>query len=369
MRTALKISALLFILAALAMVATPALASTGSFVCVVSPGSGPVGTTFGIACSGFTPGRISNVYAVEPDGRASGLNIYGFFPTSVKADSGGVVSFRFVTEVAPFFSVPPGTYIFVVQELVPDGGGAVKVRAQVPVNVESSPRPLLGAVLTNSFVGSDASTGAMTYAFAGTGWDPFEAVNTWVTQPPGTQCSGLGIDQLTLGALGTGSSSLWSGPGTVKADAAGAINFTILFRSSACRGDYTVSAKALGSGIGAETALSLGGFSIPATNAVVSVSPDMVPAFHSFHVVSGSGFPANTGVSCWYTRPDGRVLGFIDVNAKTDGSGSFSVGNTLDDFPPFTSTEPGTWHVTCATTSRSAIGEAAFTVFALMTDP
>ncbi len=98
MRTALKISTLLFILAALAMVATPAQAEKGNLVCSVSPAHGPVGTTFSITCSGFSANTILNIYAVEPDGRTSGLNIYGFFPTSVKTDATGTAGFRFVTE-------------------------------------------------------------------------------------------------------------------------------------------------------------------------------------------------------------------------------------------------------------------------------
>ncbi len=369
----LKILLILAIFAALVLVAAPAQASTGSFVCVASPGSGPVGTVFGISCSGFTPGRISNIYAVEPDGRASGLNIYDFFPTSVKASSTGVVAFSFMTEEPGFFSVPPGKYIFVVQELVPDGGGAVNIRAQVPVTVESRADPLLGAVMASSFAGvtkDPISNGPeQWFNIAGTGFVPGEAVNIWVTQPPAATCSGLGIDQLTLGVLAGNGSSVWEAPGTVKADSSGTIAFQIGFRPSACMGTYIISAHALGSGIGGEIGVQLHDTPIPETNAVVVVSPSSVPAFNSVHTVSGTGFPANTGVSCWYTRPDGRVLFFIGFSAHADASGSFSVKNILDDFPPFTSTEPGMWSVTCANSSHSSIGTTKFLVFGLMADP
>jgi hypothetical protein len=365
MRTALKLSALLFILAAFVLTAAPAQAVSGSWVCTVSPGHGPVGTTFGIGCSGFSPNTILNVYAVEPDGRASGLNIYGFFPTSIKTDSSGAAGFRFVTEIPGFSSVPPGTYIFVVHELAP--GGGIASEAHIPVVVDSSPRPLVGAILQQ--VGSTQQGLDDIRSFVGTGFAPFEAVNIWVTQPPASQCSGLGIDQLTLGTLPGNGSSLWKGPGTVKADASGTIAFTIDFHVSNCTGQFWVSAHALGSGIGAETSIWFTGLPVGPTNALVFVSPDPVPAFHSFHVVSGTGFPANTGVNCWYTRPDGRVLSFIDVNAKTDSSGSFSVGSTLDDFPPFTSTEPGMWAVTCATPDHSVLGIGRFMVVGLLSDP
>lgn len=360
MRSTIKILTVLAFFAALAIIAAPASAAPNA-VCIANPGAAPVGSVFHIACSGYSPNTTVNIYAVEPDGRTSGLNIYGFFPTIAKTDSSGTAGFAFRTEAPGVFSVPPGDYTFVMQELAP--GGGVAVLGQITVTVQSSDRPLVGAVLVASKVGT------RTFAIAGFGWAPGEGVNIWVTQPPGTQCSGLGIDQLTLGALPGNGSSLWTAPGTVRADASGNIGFTIAFRPSACTGDYTISARALGSGIGAEVTVTVSGSTVVDTGALVFVNPSSVPAFRSRHTVSGTGFPANTGVNCWYTRPDGRVLFFINANATTDASGSFAVSNSLDDFPPFTSTEPGWWTVTCATTSRSALGEARFLVYALMSDP
>jgi hypothetical protein len=94
-----------------------------------------------------------------------------------------------------------------------------------------------------------------------------------------------------------------------------------------------------------------------------------VTVFNSFFAVYGSGYPANSGVNCWFTRPDGRVLSFINVNVTTDASGSFSTGAFLDDFPPYTSSEPGTWYVTCATPNRSDLAIASFTAYAPAIDP
>lgn len=368
MRTILKLIPLIVVLAVFGLAVSPAQAATGNTACIVDPGSGPVGTVFGIACAGYTPGRISNIYAVEPDGRASGLNIYGFFPTDVKADQNGIVAFLFRTEFPAVFAVPPGDYIFVVQELVPDGGGAVNVRAQVIVHVRSSERPLSGANLAAhslGFTGTD-----LWFDITGTGYVPGEGVNSWVTQPPATNCSGLGIDQLTLGTLGTGSSSLWSAPGTVKADANGDIEFLIAFHSSACRGTYTISSRAPGSGIGGEVSFQVTGLATASIGkATLEVFPSPVPAFGSLDVVSGTGFPPDTILNCWFTRPDGRVLGFINLNVKTDSTGSFANLNILDDFPPYTSTEPGTWHVTCATPGRTVLAQTTFDVVGLIADP
>lgn len=363
MKSKLMVVTVLALLAAAALLAAPAQAVTGNWFCTVTPGTGPVGTVFHVACSGFTPGATANIYAVEPDGRASGLNIYGFFPTNVKVDKTGALAFNFVTEFPGFFSVPPGDYTFVIQELVPDGGGQIAVLAKIPITVTSPTVNLGGALLI-----ATPAEGTF-FTIVGTGFAPFEAVNIWITQPPAAQCSGLGIDQLTLAALAGNGSSLWVAPGTVKADNAGDISFTVLFRPSACRGEHTISVRALGSGAGAAVTVLVNATGPTFENALVLVTPSMVPMYHSFHLVSGSFFPPNTGVNCWYTRPDGRVLGFINVNAKTDSAGNFTVGNTLDDFPPFTSTEPGLWTVTCATPDKSAIGTGTFTVFGMAPDP
>lgn len=365
MKVSLRIVAALALLAAVMLMAAPTQAASGNLVCTVDPGTGPVGTTFTIACTGFSANTILNIYAVEPDGRASGLDIYGFFPTSVKTDKTGSAAFKFTTEFPGEFSVPPGNYVFVVHEL---GVGGVVAEAHIPITVQSAQRPLIGALLSSEFVSTDDAH-TVWYEIAGMFFNPGEAVNIWITQPPAAQCSGLGIDQLSLDTLAGGGSSLWIAPTTVWADADGNIDFMVGFRTSACRGEHIVSARALKSGIGGQVPVLVQGFSTRAANAFVTVTPGQVPAFNSFHVVSGTGFPANVGVNCWYTRPDGRVLSFINVNAKTDASGSFAVGNVLDDFPPFTSTDPGTWWVTCATPNRSALGQTSFQVFALMSDP
>lgn len=361
----LKLAAIALAIIALGLAVRPANAA-GS--CWVTPGdSAPVGTTFWISCDGYQPNIITNVYAVEPDGRASGINIYGFFPTSVKTDASGVATFYFATEFDGEFSTAVGHYIFVIHAL---GLGNTPINEhKVNIDVQSRAENYSGAYL--AVVGSSQPSETQDIrTFWGTGYAPFEAVNIWVTSPDGAKCSGLGIDQLTLGALGAGSSSLWSGPNMVKADASGAIGFSITFNGGACAGEYQVTARAPVSGRAAETSLTYIGNRIYETGDVwVKVTPDSVPAFGSSLTIWGGGFHPGEVVNCWFTRPDGRVLSFINVDAKVDASGSFATGAILDDFPPYTSTEPGTWYVTCATANRAHLGIASFNVYALQSDP
>jgi hypothetical protein len=254
-----KVAVVLAALVALALVPHSALA--GGNLCVADPASAPVGTDINITCSGYSANTWINVYAVEPDGRASGIDIYGFFPTNIKTNAAGVAAFRFTTEFPGAFSAAVGKYTFVVQQI--GLGHTILVENHVDVTVAARAENYTGAFLTSTVDSSPASGSDV--AFVGGGFDPFENVNTWVSQPAAANCSGLGIDQLSLGALGTNSSSLWSGPGTVKADAAGDIAFSVHFNPSACIGVYTLTARALGSGRAAESSFTIDGKSVTAS--------------------------------------------------------------------------------------------------------
>ena len=355
----LKLAVIALAIIALALIAHPANAASSS--CYVSPSSSaPVGTTFWIECSGFTPNVWTNIYAVEPDGRASGVNIYGFFPTSAKADESGVASFYFRTQVSNHYSVPVGNYTFVIHSLAP--GGVTVNEKHVNITVESAAEAHEGAWLHAEVDGRDV-------AFHGGGFAPWEMVNVWVTQPPGDKCSGLGIDQLTLAALAGNGSSLWSGPGTVKADANGDIAFSIYFRPSACIGEHAVTVRAPASWTAGEVHFTINGESVVETGNVWIVVPDTVMAYNSTFPIIGGGFHPNEGVNCWFTRPDGRVLSFINIETKTNAIGWFSAVAQLDDFLPYTSTDPGVWQVTCATPNRAHLGVESFTVLGFETAP
>lgn len=362
----LKLVAFATLLVSFALVARPAMAESAND-CVTDPSSGPVGTNFYIACGGFTPGVTVSVYAVEPDGRASGSGYYGFLPTLVRASQGGVAAFTFYTEFPGFSSLPPGPYTIVVQET--GLGKSIIHEDHVSVTVQSRAITLSGATL-NVALNDRVAT------FNGGGFAPFEPVNIWVTQPGGANCSGFGIDELTLAALAGDGATIWDGPGTVKATASGQIGFTIIFNERACIGEYHVTARALGSGNGAEVAFVINGNSVTASGgAWITVSPSSVPAYRSSFVVTGYGFPSYTTVNCWFTRPDGRVLDFLNLNAKTDAGGSFAANGKLDDTPPFagaepvTATDPGTWYATCATPSHAYLATTWFTVYGLTSDP
>jgi len=354
-----KLAAILFALIAIGLAARPANAA-GS--CWVTPGnSAPVGTTFWISCDGYAPNVYTNVYAVEPDGRASALNIYGFFPSVVKADEHGVATFYFKTEYAGLFSTAVGSYTFVIHAL--GLGNTVINEHKINIDVQSRPENNSSAWLNATVSGHDVT-------FYGGGFAPWELANVWVTQPNAANCSGLGIDQLTLSALGAASSSLWSGPETVKADAGGNIAFSMHFNSSACAGEYTVTVRSPSSGTAGEASFTITGNSVTAKGgAYIQVNPSSVPVYNSRFTVWGWGYPSNSIINCWFTRPDGRVLSFINVDAKTNAGGSFAVGATLDDFPPYTSSEPGTWYATCATPNRSYLATTSFTAYALASDP
>ncbi len=354
----LTVAAIALAIALLGLVAPPAQAAGG---CWVSPdSSAEVGTTFSISCDGYMPNVWGNIYAVEPDGRASGINIYGFFPASFKANENGSVTFDFVTEFDGFAGVPIGHYTFVVQQLAL--GGATYNEQHVSIDVQSRAESNNTAELTNTVDGRDVM-------FWGRGFDAFEQANVWVSQPDGAKCSGLGIDQLSLGTLRGDGSSLWAGPGTVKADAYGEIAFSIHFRESACIGEYFVTVRGPSTWTAAETSFVINGNSVTESGDAWLKVSDMVPAYQSLVDISGGGYHPNEILNCWFTRPDGRVLSFINVDPKTDASGSFHVQAALDDFPPYTSTEPGTWHVTCATPDRAHLNIATFTVYGLESAP
>ncbi len=355
----LKLAAVALAIIALGLTVRPTSAAGN---CSVSPsGSGEVGTTFWISCGGFAPNIWTNVYAVEPDGRASGINAYGFFPTEIKADENGVATFYFKSQIGNLFSVPVGRYTFVVHALT--WGNAVVNEQQVDIELTPHPEAHTGAWLESTVNNRDVS-------FTGGGFAPWEMANVWVTQPDAVKCSGIGTDQLTLGALAANAATLWDGPGTVKADADGNIAFSMHFNSSACIGEYAVTVRAPGSWRAAETYFTINGNSVTESGgAWLKVTPDSVLAYRSALTIWGGGFGAYQGVNCWFTRPDGRVITFINVDAKTDAGGSFSVAAHLDDFPPDTSTDPGTWYATCATPNHSFLATTWFTVQAPVLDP
>lgn len=352
----------------LGLLATPAQAAGAK--CWSDPTSGPPGTSFYIWCSGFSPNIHVNVYVVEPDGRAvSAAQITGFTSNvggaSILTDLAGNAAFWWHSAGGgnQGFAHQIGTWTWVVHELGP--GNTVVAQGTTSVTIESVAAPLSGAKLYAS------TSDWMTWSFTGSGFARDETVNVWVSLP--ANCSGrLNVeaalaDEPAIQGLFDG----FVGPSNVKADEGGNIAFTIVFSSRACRGFYTVSARALGSGAGAEVTIEVRGGSVAeSVGASLTVVPDSVDALNSNITLLGSGFGASTVVNCWATRPDGRTFKVGDV--KTDAGGSFALtahASGMDSFAPYASEEPGWWAATCRAPSNGTTAIARFLVYGLTSDP
>lgn len=365
---------LLFTLCALILHSAPAHAAGAS--CTVEPASGPPGTRFQIYCTGFTPNTHLNTYVVEPDGRAvSGAQVVGFRSVlgatgSARSDPYGNAWFWWQSqdgrEPLPFggtFAHQLGDWTWVIHELAP--GGAVALQGQVTVHLENSPWEQSGARLAVS------SKDKVNWDFVGIGFLPNEAVNTWVTLP--VNCSGR-TDVEAASAEDPWLSGVFDGfygPSVVKADEDGNIEFSVLFRPEACRGEYKLTAYAPGSGRGAEVAFTVEGM-VPqlGSGQTLMTAPATVDALAPRLTLLGSGFSANAQVNCWTTRPDGRS--FAVGTARTDASGSFALDTSAsggDSNAPLASEEPGIWSATCRVPNTDDAAFAVFTVFALTSDP
>ncbi len=342
--------------------------ATGGALCLANPMYGPPGTAFTITCTGFTPDKIVNAYVTEPDGRAVGAGqISGFVSNlnggSILTDHGGNATFTWQSAGggAAGFANQLGTWIWVVHEL--GQAGAVANEGQVTVKLTSVAAPQSGALLS---VSPNAGT---TFNFAGTGFDPFEMVNVWVTLP--ANCSGRANVEAASAVepLIQGVYDGFFGPNTVKADADGNVAFSLVFTPLACRGQYQVTAHAMASARGGITSFEVIGGSIR-PSALLVATPSSVSAVAPFLTLSGSGYAPGSDVYCWTTRPDGRVFGV--GGAHVDGNGNFNVGihaSALDSFSPFASEEPGIWYATCSGPTGSPTAVTSFMVTSLIADP
>jgi hypothetical protein len=334
--------------------------------CVASPDSGPPGTSFFISCSGFSANTHLNAYVVEPDQRAISSEQVVGFAGNLKTDADGNVEFAWHTPNGgeDGFSPQIGTWTWVVHELTL--GEVVVTQGQVNVEIESVDAPQAGGDL---FAESDDG---QTWFFSGSGFDRDEYVNIWVTLP--INCSGrFNVEGASADEpFNQGAFDGFFGPNSVKADEDGEISFAIVFSSFACRGQYSVTARALGSGVGAIVAFEVTG-DVPAAtlNTFITVTPDSVDALNPYITILGSGFNPGEGVNCWTTRPDGRSFSLFG-SVVVDASGSFawsSHASDFDSFWPFASEEPGLWSVTCREPSTGTTALATFMVNALTSDP
>jgi len=334
------------LLALLVVPSTPASAS--NTVCVSSPGSGPLGTTFRVTCAGFFPGEHVFAWLTEPDGHAYSGQAPLFNMVTNAADGSGNATVAVFSKRGDGAGIALGEWAVTIQGAATTGIG----RFTVTGGTES----VGGAAL----VGNSA-TGFV----AGTGFLPGEVVSIWYDYPNG-DCSGLWNPLAPMG-FGVGLSTVPFG--NVTASSSGSIGFFFGIFNSECRGTYHIVARGNSSGLGAETWLTTPNVDV-ATNASLVASPSTASARGGLIVFTGAGFAPGSTVSCWETSPQGQVLGGIGP-FHTDSAGVFSFPfPTGSSFLIYESSEGalGQWAMSC----RDGSGNTAIAYFWLngnMVDP
>lgn len=380
--------------------------AAGGVDCSADPNVAVVGSAIHLVCTGFDRDAIVNAYVVEPTGFSEvgrsnyavclvGTRTQTFYNSTAKADESGTAAYVWYTQDGSGKGNPCeyygyanqlGTYTVVVQQL--DGHGGIKSAGKVDVTLTGNGETVSGAqVHVDEVVYSGDD-----FMVHGSGFSPNEYVNVWFTTP--ASCSGMAWWYYT--GVSAFDASRWEGagvygPGSIKTDENG--NFTADYSAQdhdgayPCLGSWSVTARALGSGLGGEAQFTMQGKSI-AGNAWLWTDETNVPAIGQKYAcwgggddcgiavtVHGSGFPSNSAVNCWFTRPDGVVLyGLVpgansdDSHAafKTDGSGGFSglVTSWTSDIG-YQGEQPGTWHVSCGTPDQKYSGAASFNVYSL----
>lgn len=364
----------LILLLALALAARASAAASGA-LCSADPFAGPPGTRFHLVCSGFSPNTYLNAYLVEPDGRAvSGGQVVGFTSNvgngNILTDKDGNAEFWWQSQNGSIeqpgggaFAHQLGQWTWVVHELGPNR--AVTIQGEVSIRIQAYAWEQSGATLTAT------STNLMNYGFSGAGFVRDEYVNIWVTLPP--NCSGranvegASADDPFFQGLFDG----FFGPSTVKANERGEISFSIVFTARACRGLYSVTTYAPGSGYGAITQIEVGGQAVPnSPGAAIAAMPSSLDALNPVLTILGSGWSAGDAVNCWSTRPDGRS--FAVGNVTADAGGTFALDALIsggDSFAPLASEEPGVWSLTCRAPGTGKTALTQVTVHALTVDP
>lgn len=349
------------------LVSIPALSvQASSGACSISPSSGTAGDYFVVTADGFTPNAWLWKYAVEPDGTAFSDPYQQAFGGTVKADSDGKVAFVFETAFNQFGLVDIarglGKWTIVIQELAP--GGAILRQVECSLTLHGPDAPLGGAWLAVSPAAGYPDTA---FLITGSGFDPLEYVNLWLSPP--VNCSGFGYELDLTEYFGVSASAI--SHDTVKADADGNIASTFYASTPyTCTGEWSVSARALGSGHGAIAHFSVVGYPAPDATLWLDVSPDMVYAWADTLAVSGSGFDPFENVNCWYTRPEGTVRELPEQ--KADGSGNlgfaFTTGYDTGDYN-YSEGSLGMYYMTCKGEASGEAGIASFWLVGLATDP
>lgn len=366
MKRFLLFAGFLVMVAALIPTAT-AYAGTAAH-CIADPTHGRPGTIFTFVCSGFSPNTLVNVWSVDPSGVAQSGQESAGAPESIKTDEQGVARFSWASpahETGWYFAAELGNWLWYVNQLC---NGKACIVGSAGIHIDSGGEGVSGAnlaVTPNPVYLSHNQIGYVTFGINGSGFAPYENVNLWLTQPAMCDRSAFAYSMSAIDL------------GTAKADRSGSFSTATAFSVYNCVGNYTITARALGSGRGAEAAFALRGNSgtgtFGDTNTLV-VSPDHVAAdlglFTPAFTVSGPGFEANEPISCRTTRPDSR--GSFPFFGKANGDGILNVtasGFAVDSYWPNYSAQVGVWRVTCHGDKSGVTQFGQFTVVGGVVDP
>jgi len=352
---------LLVLLAALALLGLGAMTAPAAHAgtqatCWTDPTSGPIGTVFTVYCAGFSRDTILNVYYVEPDGAALA---YG----DIKTNETGSIALPFFTKFGTFGATSVGNWTVVADQK--GLANSIIAHAQVTFRVTGGTEGVSGAAI---WTDPTKVTPLHTFILYGSGFAPNETVTVWWEYPNG-DCSSFTYHDWIFNTPGyRGYSSLYVGD--VKADAGGNFAVNDGFNPTACEGAYRYVARGNGSGLGGETWVTLVGNAITTTaGASLSASPTTVAGAADWVYFTGSGFGANSPVSCWITTPHSQVTAVDQLwqpPTKSDASGnlSFSIytGSLAPQFILASEGALGTYTMTCKGETTGAIATADFRV-------
>lgn len=334
---ALRLAIVALILLALSFVPVPR-AYAGVLPCIASPGSGPVGTTFTLTATGFTPNTNLWLYAVDPSGAAFSSPLIQGFGGATRSDETGTVVFTFSSRFQQIFSQFPGqpdvisdpidrelgTWTLVAQETGLGGVTVAQANCQVTITGGGG-ATLLGAVLT---VTPQTGFSDTNFTLIGTGFAPDEIVNTWLSPPYGCDTFGYNLDRVDYIHAASSAYTYRS----ARTDASGSFSLQIFANTPYfCTGQWAVSAQALRSGLGGVATFNVTGHPNPATgDTLIFVSPSVGPSRGGTFTITGFGYLPHEPINCWFTRPEGTVREFTVFSADASGSFSFTFSTDFD---------------------------------------
>lgn len=332
---ALPLAAFLLLFAALVLPANRIYAAADA-TCTSDPSSGPIGTTFVLTCSGYTPGSYVYAYLVEPAGVATSL----FDSTgALRVTADGSVTYGQPSFYSNQAALATGKWAFVAEEL--GLAKAVIHRGETTFTITGGTEGVSGASLTANPPSVHKAIQAYnrisdppnqhtelnlsdTVTLSGSGFAPNEVVTFWLEAPQGGCPSWTTHNKYQVGTIFFGvfrdyqnwqvNSPVFEGfgsqlIGSVDADSNGNASVGIAFYSFECEGDWHMVARGNASGLGADTHITLTGNAVTTTAWLAADKTTVTGIFDTVNF-NGSGFGALEHISCWLTSPRGQTLGY-----------------------------------------------------------